>query len=89
MEVKLPAANKGFASGGSNVPVRHFFVYLSFVARSEFSSKNPARTQSPKTLATIIEEKTKKPRSAPSLLIWFTAYCDFLLDNLQKRMYLS
>ena len=42
--------HKGFASGGSNVPVRHFFVNLSFVARSEFSAENPARTQSPETL---------------------------------------
>ncbi len=39
--------NTGFASGGSNVNIRHFFVYLNFVARSEFSSENPARTQSP------------------------------------------
>ena len=42
----MAAANKGFASGGSNVSVRHFFVYLSFVVRSEFSAENPARTQS-------------------------------------------
>lgn len=44
----------GFASGGSNIPVRHFFVYLSFVARSEFSAENPARTQSPDPLAVIL-----------------------------------
>ncbi len=48
--IKRAATNKGFASGGSNVNVRHFFVYLSFVARSEFSAENPARTQSPEPL---------------------------------------
>ena len=48
----------GFASGGSNVPVRHFFVNLSFVARSEFCAKNPARTQSPKTLGASVEQRS-------------------------------
>lgn len=50
MEIRMPATNSGFASGGSNVPVRHFFVHLSFVARSEFSAENPAQTQSREAL---------------------------------------
>lgn len=48
--LKNTAANKGLASGGSNVSVRQFSVYLNFVARSKFSAKNPARTPSPKPL---------------------------------------
>ena len=42
---KLPVT-AGLASGGSNVSVRHLFVYLSFVARSRFFAENPARTPS-------------------------------------------
>lgn len=60
------AANKGFASGGSNVPVRHFFLYLSFVARTEFSVENPARTQSPETLAVIQPDPTDNKMRHPN-----------------------
>ena len=34
------------------------FLILSFVARSEFSNENPARTQSPKTLAVMVGRHT-------------------------------
>jgi len=51
---KTAACNKGLASGGANVSVRQFFVNLGFVARSEFSAENPARTPSPEPLAVIV-----------------------------------
>ena len=43
---KSQPVTDSFASGGSNASVRHLFVNLSFVAPSEFSVENPARTQS-------------------------------------------
>ena len=52
----MPATNKGLASGGANVPVRQFFVNLGFVARTEFSAENPARTPSPEPLTAIFDK---------------------------------
>jgi len=54
---KARTANKGLASGGSNVSVRQFFVNLGFVARSEFSAENPARTPSPEPLAAMAGQR--------------------------------
>jgi hypothetical protein len=52
----MPATNSGFASGGSNVPVRHFFVHLSFVARSEFSVKTPPERKAAKRYQAHLDE---------------------------------
>ena len=59
------------ASGGVNVPVRHFFVNLRFVARSEFSCENPARTQSPEPLCPILERHGKMKRLTTILTLIF------------------
>ncbi len=55
------AYKKGFAAGGSNVPIRHFFVNLVFVDRSEFSAENPARTQRPETVVYNFRAERLKP----------------------------
>jgi len=52
--------NRGLASGGSNVPVRQFFVNLGFVARTEFSAENPARTPSPEPLVAMLTDDRAK-----------------------------
>jgi len=53
--------NIGLASGGVNVPVRQFFVNLGFVARSEFSAENPARTPSRQPLCVSISDHHPNP----------------------------
>ena len=57
-EVDEAVANSGFASGGVHCSVWRFLLYLKFVLRNKFSAKNPARSQSCKTLWASLKTNT-------------------------------
>lgn len=49
-EIRNTPTNADFTSGGSNVSVRHLFVNLRFVVRSEFSAKISPERKAGQTL---------------------------------------
>lgn len=59
-ERRTTTANSGLAKGGVSCFVETFVQGSTFVLRLNFSAKNPARTQSRKTLAPILKRQTTK-----------------------------